>query len=75
MDKDFLKEKLTWLRLWLTYAVTIEAACIAWFVSNYDKAAMIFVYSDIIVVLGLVICTIVLNQKIRKNIKIMRDFK
>ncbi|OGH95641.1 MAG: hypothetical protein A2104_07025 [Candidatus Melainabacteria bacterium GWF2_32_7] len=75
MDKEFIKEKLTWLRLWLTFAVTIEAACIAWFVANCNKAVKIFVYSDILAIMGLIVSTIVLNQKIRKNIKIMRDLK
>jgi len=74
MDKDFLKEKLTLLRLWLTFVISIEAACIAWFVANYNKVIKFFVYTDIVVILALVISTIVINQKIRKNIKIMRDF-
>ena len=74
MDRDYIKEKLTWLRLWLTFAVTIGAACIAWFVANYGKAVTIFVYIDILAVLGLFISIVAINQKIRKNIKIMRDF-
>lgn len=73
MDKEFIKEKLTWLRLLLTFAVTIGSACIAWFVANYNKVAKIFVNSDILVVLFLFISAIIINQKIRKNIKIMRN--
>ncbi|OGI00018.1 MAG: hypothetical protein A2039_02295 [Candidatus Melainabacteria bacterium GWA2_34_9] len=73
MDKDFLKEKLIFLRLWLTFVITIESACIAWFVANYNKVVKIFVYADIILVLTLFISTFIINQKIRKNIKIMRD--
>jgi hypothetical protein len=73
MDKEFIKEKLTWLRLWLTFAVTISSACIAWFVANYNKAVKIFIYADILVIIFLFISATIINQKIRKNIKIMRD--
>lgn len=74
MDKEAIKEKLTLLRLWLTFLVTIGSACIAWFVANYNKVIKIFVYADILVVLILAISTIIINQKIRKNIKIIRNF-
>ena len=73
MKNDYLKEKLTWLRLWLTFSITIDAGCIAWFVSNYHKTIREFLYSDILVVLTFTILIIFFNQRIRKTIKIMRD--
>lgn len=73
MDKEFLKEKLTWFRLWLTFLLAVEAACIAWFVANFTQTAKFFVYADIIVIFGLAFTIILINQKIHKNIKIMRN--
>lgn len=74
MNEKFLIEKLTWLRLWLTLLVTIEAGCIAWFVANYSKAVKLFVFLDVFVVVVLITSITVINQKIRNNIKKMRDF-
>ena len=74
MNEKFLIEKLTWLRLWLTLFVTIEVGCIAWFVANFNKTMKIFIYLDTLVVLVLIISIMVINQKIRKNIKLLRDF-
>lgn len=74
MNEKFVTEKLTWLRLWLTCLITIGAASTAWFVANCNNADKIFVYADILVVLVLIISITVINQKIRKNIKLLRDF-
>jgi len=74
MDKEFFNQKLTWLRLWLTFALTVESACIAWFVSNCNKTVKFFLYADLLAVCGLFILAVIINHKIRKNIKVMRNF-
>lgn len=52
MNKDAIKERLTTLRLYLTIVVTIDTACIAWFISNYK------IYEKIILIFDLLVITI-----------------
>lgn len=69
MYKDYLKEKISFYKLWLTFFVTIDASITAWFFNNADKISL---FKIIIVVISIVIVTVsitILTRKARKTIK------
>jgi len=69
MDKDFLKEKIAYYKLWITILTTIDVSVIAWFFNNYNKINYIkFSFLWITIFTG-IIATIILNKKARNYLK------
>ena len=71
MDKDFLKEKIGFYKLWLTFLVTMDASTMAWFFNNADKIYIVKVIITIAVIVALTVFILILIKKARKNIKLM----
>ncbi len=69
MNKDYLKEKLISLRLYVTIVATLDSACIAWFVSNFSSAGIIMVIYNILAIIMLTIIFVILTLKIIYNSK------
>jgi len=72
MNSKKIEEKLNNYRLFLTILSTIDVACIAWFVSNYNKVFRLIIYYDffiITIITGIILALcyemIVLTDKIK----------
>ena len=73
MKRNYLKEKLIWLRLWLTILVTLISACFAWLINSFSKASKILTFSDTAFIFVLLIILFTINQKIRNYLQHMED--
>jgi hypothetical protein len=51
-ELDMLKEKLAYLKLWLGILVVTNISLIGWLVSNYEKAKLLLVVSDIAAIIS-----------------------
>ena len=71
MKNEYFKEKLTWLRLWLTILVTMVSACFAWLINNFNQLNKFLIISDIILIIGFFMALLSINQKIRNYIEYM----
>ncbi|OGH95823.1 MAG: hypothetical protein A2104_04680 [Candidatus Melainabacteria bacterium GWF2_32_7] len=71
MDKDFLKEKIAFYKLWLTFLVTMDASTMAWFFNNANKIHILKVIITIVVIVALTIFILILIKKTRKHIKLI----
>jgi len=69
--KDAIKENLNTYRLWSTYTITIDTACIAWFISNHSKEARLVVIYDMLVIVVLSALLIYLNAEVYRFNKLM----
>lgn len=70
MDK--FKEKIEYLKLWLTFLVTIDAASAAWLFQNLNK---IISARSIIAYLFIFLITITIMLIHRKTYKIIKNIK
>lgn len=70
-----LKEKLNWLRLWMTLLVTINSACIAWFISNYKNENIFVTYLSMFAVILLTAFIILVNFEIITSINKIEEQK
>ena len=69
MPKEYTKEKLISLRLYVTIAATLDSACIAWFASHFKSAnILLHVYN----ILAIIILTIIFTFL---TIKLVKDSK
>lgn len=64
MNKEYIKEKLVSLRLYLTIVATLDSACIAWFVSYFNKAGKILIIYNILAIVILTGIFVTLTLKI-----------
>lgn len=69
MRKEYFKEKLTWLRLWLTILIAMVSACFAWLINNSQEVGTFLILCDIFFILGLTVIIFSINQKIRNYIE------
>ena len=69
-DMDKHKEKIEYLKLWLTFLVTIDAGSTAWLFQNLNK---IITLSSIITYLFIILTTIVIGLIHRKIYKIIKN--
>lgn len=67
MNKDAIKERLTNLRLFLTLTLSIDTACIAWFVTNFNKAIKILVYYNLFLIILLTGLLIFFSSDLIRN--------
>ncbi len=72
-NEEYYKQKVSYYRQWLTLFFAVEVGCIAWFVTNFNKAYKEFLTLDVFVILGLTSVLVFLNLKIRDYIKRLRD--
>lgn len=73
MNKEKIKEKLTWLRLIFTTVIAIDVACIAWFVSNYNKTNPLILNYDLLIISFLTGSIFTIVGKINANINKLED--
>jgi F0F1-type ATP synthase assembly protein I len=69
MDKDFLKEKVSLLKLWITLFAAIIVGSAAWLVDNWRDYPIIFDIITITMVIVLIATVITINRKAYKIIK------
>lgn len=69
MYKEFLKEKISFLKLWLTLLIAIDAGSTAWLFNNYEKIKFYKVCSVIFVLILVTMAIIVISKKTYKLIK------
>jgi len=69
MNKDAIKEKLTWLRVWLTFLLAAVSGCIVWFINNLDNPKILLIYYDMGVIILLTSLLILINYEIIGDIK------
>lgn len=70
---DEVKEELNYLKLWLGIIVVTAIGLIGWLVNNYVEASTVKLASNIIVIIILNISIVIIDKKIKKKIKILRD--
>jgi len=75
MNKDFIKEKIAWYKLLFTVLVTLVVGSVGWFATNYSKAILFFVISDIIIFTGFSIGIIISIAKIRLFLRKLGEIK
>jgi len=69
MNKEELKEKISWYRHLFTFLAAVNFACISWFVANYGKYIIGFYIIDVLAIIFSYIIMFVLAFKIKKHIK------
>jgi hypothetical protein len=68
-ELDMLKEKLAYLKLWLGILVVTNISLIGWLVSNYEKAKLLLVVSDIAAIIVIAVGILVLHKRIEREIE------
>ena len=65
MDKDFLKEKIAYYKLWITIFTTINAGMIAWIYKNL-KTLSVLNFVLVAFIIFLFVCSLlIINEKAR----------
>ena len=70
---DEIKEEINYLKVWLGITLITTIGLISWLLNNYDTADTIKIVADISVILVLNLSVIVIDKKIKKRIKKLRD--
>jgi hypothetical protein len=69
MDKDSIKEKIGFLKLWLTFFVTMDASSVAWFINNLGRVQLFKLRLAVLAIFILTPIIIFINNKTYKLIK------
>ena len=73
MDKDYLKEKIAYYKLWITILTTIDASIIAWFFKNYGVMSGFKFISIELLILIATLMIFILNAKTKKFLERIGD--
>lgn len=73
MNKDFLKEKISFIKLWTTILMAIVVGSTAWVVNNLDKILVSLSIATIIMVIIFIIIVLLLTRKAYRLIKEMKN--
>jgi hypothetical protein len=65
MNDDFLKEKIGFYKLWLTFLYPTDASLIVWFYNNYAKLNTVKFYFILIALTVITFVLLIINNKAR----------
>lgn len=71
MNKDALKEKISWYKLLFTFSSAVDVALIGWLANNYGQIVKIIMILNILAIICFSSITIITSYKVRKYIKEM----
>jgi len=72
-ELDTLKEKIAYLKLWLGIFVVTDISLIGWLITNYEKAKLLLLVSDIVGLFSISIAIFVLHKRIEREIERLRE--
>ena len=70
---DEIKEEINYLKVWLGITLITTIGLISWLLNNYATANTVKIIADIFVILVLNLSVILIDKKIKKRIKKLRD--
>ena len=68
-ELDFLKEKISYLRLWLGLLAVTDLILIGWLAANFSTTQILFIVSDCVAIGMISALILVLDKKIRQQIE------
>jgi len=69
MDKEFLKEKVSYYRLWLVFLYPSGVSLLVWIFNNYAKISAVKLCVTGLLLVGLFVVIAIFNRKMRKLLK------
>lgn len=70
---DEIKEEINYLKVWLGIVVVTAIGLIGWLVNNYETSNLLKVFSDIVAIIVLTVTILIIDSKIKKKIKKLKD--
>jgi len=70
---DEIKEFIGYLKVILALVLATTIGLISWLVQNYQSAAKLLLYADVLLIAVLVITLILINRKILSDIKRLKE--
>jgi len=70
---DEIKEELNYLKVWLGIVVVTTISLISWLINNYEIINYFKNYSAVIAIIVMTITILVIDNKIKKRIKKLRN--
>jgi hypothetical protein len=72
-EKDILKEKIAYLKLWLGIFAVTDISLIGWLITQYESAKPILIGADAIAILSMTVAIFVLHKRIEREIERSRE--
>ena len=70
---DEVKEFINYLKVLLVFLLVTCVGLIAWLANNYKSGELSLIYMAVIAIVFILITSIILNKKIIKDIKSLKD--
>ena len=64
MNEKYILEKISFYKFWLTFVITIDAGCIAWFVKSVSTQTISVLYITMFIIIFLTRLIFWVNYKI-----------
>ena len=72
-EVDEIKEFIGYLKVVFALVLATTIGLMSWLVQNYQSAARLLLYSDVVLIVVLVITLILINRKILSDIKRLKE--
>jgi vacuolar-type H+-ATPase subunit I/STV1 len=72
-ELDLLKEKISYLRLWLGLLAITTIGSAVWLAANLGKAHTLLIISDLVAIVVLTILVFMLHRRIGDKIECLRE--
>ena len=72
-EVDVLKEKISYLKLWLGIFVVTDISLIGWLITNYEEAKLLLLISDIVGIVSMARAIFILHKRIEREIERLRE--
>ncbi|MBI1987909.1 MAG: hypothetical protein HYS70_06150 [Nitrospinae bacterium] len=71
---DVLKEKIAYLKLWLSIMVVTDISLVGWLLGNYTVANRVLIIGDVVAIFVISFGIYVLHKRIEKEIERLKEF-
>ena len=73
-ELDVLKEKIAYLKLWLSVMVVTDISLVGWLLGNYTGANWALITGDVVAIFVISFGIYVLHKRIEKEIERLKEF-
>jgi hypothetical protein len=70
---DLLKEKISYLKLWLGIIVVTDISLVGWLIGNYAVSTRILIVGDVVAILVVSFGIYVLHKRIENEIERLKE--
>lgn len=72
-ELEEIREQIAYLKLWLGISIASGISLLGWLFANSQSADRILLFSGLLAIIGIIVGIFLLDRRIRRKIRVLRD--